>query len=172
VHDRNEVFNDEQWNRSSRPATWPKGGQSYLEKRVDIARQAVKDTPKDRQVFLSFHADNEKSIGNAITLFYHQNNRSVDRISRDFAEKLLPAMGAGSRAKGRNYGVLRNNPIQYKLLVEMRNLAFADHIWAIRYEELRQRDAEKMVEALVSVLGTEDAPASEALPEPPIVQVP
>ena len=62
-------------------------------------------------------------------------------------------MGAGSCVKGRNLGVLRDNPIKYKLLVEMRNLAFDEHIWAIRFEQLRQRDAEKIVEALVSVLG-------------------
>lgn len=152
VHDRNEVFNDKAWNQRNRPSTWPKGGKSYLKKRVDIAKQAVKGTPADRQVFLSFHADNDKPTGNAITLFYHRNSRSSDRTSRNLANKLLPAMGAGSRIQGRNFGVLRDNPIKYKLLVEMRNLAFKEHIWAIRYEKLRQRDAEKMVEALISVL--------------------
>jgi LysM repeat protein/N-acetylmuramoyl-L-alanine amidase len=154
VNDRNEVFNDADWNRHNRPSTWPKGGQFYLEKRVEIAKRAVEDTPADHQVFLSFHADNEKSFGNVTTLFYHQNSRQIDRTSRDFALKLLPAMGAGSRTLGRNYGVLRNNPIKYKLLIEARNLAFDEHIWAIRYEKLRQRDAEKIVKALVFALGT------------------
>jgi len=154
VHDRNEVFNDDAWNRSNRATTWPKGGQSYLKKRVEIAEKAVKDAPADRQVFLSFHADNNKPTGNAITLFYHQNRKHTDRKSRNFAKELLPAMGAGSKIQGRNFGVLRDNPIRYKLLVEMRNLAFSEHIWAIRYEKRRQRDAEKIVKALVSVLGS------------------
>jgi LysM repeat protein len=153
VNDHNEILNDPVWNRNNRPATWPKGNQRYLEKRIEIAEKAVKGTPADRQVFLSFHADNDEPTGNAITLFYHENSRSADRVSRDFARKLLPAMGAGSRVKGRNLAVLRNNPIRYKLLVEMRNLAFDEHIWAIRYEQRRQRDAEKVVEALLSALG-------------------
>jgi LysM repeat protein len=161
VHDRSEVFNDADWNRSNKPATWPKGGRSYLKKRVDIAQKAVSHTPVDRQVFLSFHADNNEPIGNAITLFYQQDRRHTDVASRDFGEKLLPAMGAGSRTRGRNLGVLRDNTIRYKLLVEMRNLAFNEHIWAIRYEQLRQRDAEKIVEALVSALGAESVPAAE-----------
>lgn len=152
VHDRNEVFNDANWNKRNRPSTWPKGGQKYLDKRVQIAKEAVKGVPSDQQVFLSFHADNHKPTGNAVTLFFHQNRRGHDRVSRALGQKLLPAMGAGSRTKGRDLAVLRNNPIKYKLLVEMRNLAFDEHIWAIRYEQLRQRDAEKVVEALLSVL--------------------
>lgn len=153
VNDHNEVLNDSAWNRRNRPQTWPKGDQKYLRKRIEIAEHAVKGTPPDRQVFLSFHADNDKRTGNAVTLFYHQNRRGIDSASRRFALKLLPAMGAGAQAKGRNLGVLRGNPIRLKLLVEMRNLAFIDQIWAIRYEQRRQRDAEKVVEALLSVLG-------------------
>jgi hypothetical protein len=49
--------------------------------------------------------------------------------------------------------VLRSNPARYKLLVELRNLAYEDHIWAIRYDQLRQRDAEKVVKALLDELG-------------------
>ena len=153
VNDHNEVLNDSDWNRKNTPSAWPKGDSKYLRKRIEIAEQAVRGTSPDRQVFLSFHADNDETVGNAVTLFYHQNSRSTDRTSRDFANKLLPAMGAGARTKGRNLGVLRNNSIRYKLLVEMRNLAFDEHIWAIRYEQRRQRDAEKVVEALLSVLG-------------------
>jgi hypothetical protein len=53
---------------------------------------------------------------------------------------------------GKNLGVLRRNPARYKLLVEMRNLAYKDHIWAIRYDKLRQRDAEKVVKSLLDGL--------------------
>jgi LysM repeat protein len=162
VNDHNEILNDPAWNRHNRPGTWPKGNQQYLQKRIEIAEQAVKGTPADRQVFLSFHADNDELAGNAVTLFYHQNRRSTDHTSQDFARRLLPAMGAGSRAKGRNLGVLRDNPIRYKLLVEMRNLAFDEHIWAIRYEQRRQRDAEKVVEALLSVLGEKNVNTAAA----------
>ena len=152
VHDRNEVFNSLAWNRRDKPSTWPKGGQKYLDARVDITRRALDGVPSGRQVFLSFHADNDRPTGDAVTLFYYQSSRRTDTTSRGFARKLIPALGAGAQAKGRALGVLRNNPAHYKLLVEMRNLAFADHIWAVRYEQLRQRDAQKVVKALLDAL--------------------
>jgi LysM repeat protein len=152
VHDRNEVFNDKEWNRRDRPETWPKGGQKYLTQRVKITKKALKGVPKNRQVFLSFHADNDPPSGEVVSIHYYQSRGNIDHTSRKLAEKLLPDMGAGAKAKGRSLGVLRNNPATYKLLVEMRNLAFDDHIWAVRYEQLRRRDAEKVVQALLNGL--------------------
>lgn len=152
VHDRNEVFNDKKWNSRNRPATWPKGGQKYLNERVNITRRALKNVNINRQVFLSFHADNDPPSGEVVTLLYYKSKGNIDHTSRKLAEKLLPDMGAGAKAKGRSLGVLRNNPAKYKLLVEMRNLAFDDHIWAVRYEQLRRRDAEKVVQALLNGL--------------------
>jgi LysM repeat protein len=153
VHDRNEVFNSADWNKWDRPSTWPKGGQRYLDARINIAKKAYRGVPADRQVFLSFHADNVPALGEAVSLLYFKNRQSTDTVSRAFARKLLPALGAGARMKGQNLGVLRSNPARYKLLVEMRNLAYEDHIWAIRYDQLRQRDAEKVVKALLDELG-------------------
>ncbi len=147
VHERNEVINSAAHSR--RGSDRPRGGQKHLDARVSEARDALRGVPRDRQVFLSFHADNVAALGDVVTLFYLQNRSGTDTASRDFARRLLPAMGAGARIKGKNLGVLRNNPARYKLLVEMRNLAFADHIWSIRYEELRQRDAAKIVQALL-----------------------
>ncbi len=152
VHDRNEVFNSAAWNRSNKPSDWPKGGQKYLNARINVAKQAYRGTPNNRQVFLSFHADNVPAFGEVVSLFYFKNRHRTDTTSRTFARKLLPAMGAGARIIGKDLGVLRNNPARYKLLVEMRNLAYQDHIWAIRYEELRQRDAEKVVQALLDTV--------------------
>ncbi len=152
VHDRNEVFNSAAWNRRNKPSSWPKGGQKYLNERIAVARRAFKGVPADHQVFLSFHADNVSAFGEVVTLFYFQNRHRTDKTSRAFARKLLPAMGAGARATGKDLGVLRQNPARYKLLLEMRNLAYQDHIWAIRYEELRQRDAEKVVQALLDAV--------------------
>ncbi len=154
VHDRNEVFNSASWNRRNRPSCWPKGGQKYLNERIAVAKNAYKDVPADHQVFLSFHADNVPAFGEVVSMFYFQNRHRTDKVSRTFARKLLPAMGAGARAVGKDLGVLRNNPARYKLLLEMRNLAYQDHIWAIRYEALRQRDAEKVVQALLDAVAT------------------
>ena len=58
-------------------------------------------------------------------------------------------MGAGARTRGQGLGVLRNNPADVKVLIEMRNMAYKDHVWALRFEELRHRDAEKVVRGLL-----------------------
>ncbi len=149
VHDRNEVFNDRAWNRRNAEDTHPMGGQKYLNERKAIARRAFGGNNLHHTVFMSFHADNDPESGGVFTVFHFRNRHSTDTVSRNFARRMLPAMGAGARTRGRNLGVLRNNPARYKMLVEMRNLAFPDHIWAIRYDEIRQRDAEKIVKALL-----------------------
>jgi hypothetical protein len=35
------------------------------------------------------------------------------------------------------------------VLIEVRNLAYIDHAWALRFEALRQRDAEKIVKGVL-----------------------
>ena len=35
------------------------------------------------------------------------------------------------------------------MLVELRNLAYVDHAWALRFEQLRHRDAEKVVKGVL-----------------------
>ncbi len=152
VHDRNEVFNDKAWNRRNREATHPMGGQKYLDERKKIAARTFAGANPRHTVFMSFHADNDPESGGVFTLFHYRGRQGTDTVSRAFARGMLPAMGAGARTRGRNLGVLRGNPARYKLLVEMRNLAFADHIWAIRYDEIRQRDAEKIVKALLETI--------------------
>ena len=73
----------------------------------------------------------------------------IDRTSRQFARALLPALGAGARVRGQGLGVLRNNPADVKVLIELRNMAYRDHIWALRFEDLRQRDSEKVLRGLL-----------------------
>ena len=62
---------------------------------------------------------------------------------------MLPALGAGAHIRGRNLGVLRENPAYISVLIEIRNLAYIDHAWALRFEELRQQDAEKIVKGVL-----------------------
>jgi hypothetical protein len=86
-------------------------------------------------------------------LYYRsKSGRNVDAASKTFASALLPSLGAGAYARGRSLGVLRDNPAEVKLLLELRNLAYSDHAWALRFEQLRQRDAEKVVKGLLDLL--------------------
>jgi LysM repeat protein/N-acetylmuramoyl-L-alanine amidase len=149
VHERNEVFNSRSINKSNRASAWPKGGRTGLARRRDIAAGALREASRGRRMFISLHADHSPQTPEGVTIFYHQTRRSVDSGSRRFAQRLLPAVGAASRTQGRNLGVLRNNPADYAVLVEIRNLAYDAQAWALRFEQLRQRDAEKLVKGIL-----------------------
>ena len=155
VNEKNEVFNSYALNKPNTRNQWPRGSRKGLDARVRIAREAFAGTPKSRRIFLSFHADIDKKSPRAPLVLYYEsrNGRRRDLASRTFAKSLLPALGAGSRVRGQGLGVLRNNPASVKVLIELRNLAYLDHAWALRFEQLRQRDAEKVVHGVLHWAG-------------------
>jgi LysM repeat protein len=149
VNEKNEVYNSYLHHRADRRQDWPRGGN--LGARVRIARQALENASPGRRLFLSIHADIDPRAPEAPLVLYYESRRSrrQDRASRSFAQALLPALGAGARARGQNLGVLRDNPADFKVLIEIRNLAYRDHVWALRFEQLRHRDAEKVVQGIL-----------------------
>lgn len=148
VHEKNEVYNWAAYNQTNKLSAWPHGGN--LETRVRIARQAFANAPRGRRIFLSLHADSSPKAPEApLVLYYKSRKGRVDRASRQFARSLLPALGAGAHVRGQVLGVLRNNPADVKVLIEVRNMAYKDHVWALRFEDLRHRDAEKVVRGLL-----------------------
>ncbi len=152
VNEKNEVYNSYKDNCSNKWCDWPNGGRDgNLSTRVKIARKAFRGVPENRRIFLSFHADIEPNMPGAPLVLYYRSRKTgrVDSKSKDFAKALLPALGAGAYSRGQNLGVLRNNPAPLKLLLEMRNLAYTDEAWAMRFEELRHRDAEKVVRGIL-----------------------
>ncbi len=153
VNEKNEVYNSDSINRGNCPANWPNGGRNgNLSCRANIAARDFKGVPKNRRMFLSFHADiDPRSPDAPLVLYYKSRNGGYeDNRSKKFAQSLLPFLGAGAYARGQNLGVLRNNPARIKVILELRNLAYTDHAWAIRFEELRQRDAEKVVRGVLN----------------------
>ena len=150
VNEKNEVYNSAIHNKSDQRRAWPRGGN--LATRVRIARKAFAGATPGRRIFLSFHADIDPKAPEApLVLFYaSRDGRNLDRRSRQFAQSLLPALGAGARIRGQGLGVLRNNPADFKVLIELRNLAYRDHVWALRFEQLRHRDAEKVVRGILN----------------------
>ena len=149
VHEKNEVYNWAAYNQTNKLSAWPR--YNNLSTRVRIARQAFAKAPRGRRIFLSLHADSEPKAPEAPLVLYYKSSKSgrVDRVSRQFARSLLPALGAGAHVRGQGLGVLRNNPADVKVLIEVRNMAYRDHVWALRFEDLRHRDAEKVVRGLL-----------------------
>lgn len=155
VNEKNEVYNSYQFNKKNRWKDWPKGGSNgNLSNRVQIAREFFHNVPKNRRIFLSFHADIDPNSPEAPLVLYYRSTsgKNVDTASKKFASAILPALGAGAYTRGQYLGVLKDNPAGLKLLLELRNLAYPDHAWALRFEQLRQRDAEKVVKGLLDNL--------------------
>ena len=156
VNEKNEVYNSAGFNRGNSRSHWPNGGRKgNLSRRVKICRDAFKNVPKKRRIFLSFHADIDNRAPEAPLVLYYENKRShrADIPSLKFSRVILSALGAGAYVRGQNLAVLRNNPAHVKVLLELRNLAYTDHAWALRFEELRQRDAEKVVQGILNYVG-------------------
>jgi LysM repeat protein len=156
VNEKNEVYNSRGYNKGNKKGHWPKGGRNgNLSRRMNIAGNAFKNVPRNRRIFLSFHADIDHSAPNAPLVLYYRSRRTgkADRKSKDFAKSMQPFLGAGTFIRGQNLYVLRNNPAPIRVMLELRNLAYTDHAWALRFEELRQRDAEKVVRGLVEYVG-------------------
>lgn len=149
VHERNEVFNSESINRKNVASSWPRGNRTSLARRRDIARDLLAGAAKERRLFLSLHADNSPNSKDAMSVFYRQNSRELDRASKRFAEALLPALGADATARGKSLAVLSNNAADHAVLIEVRNLAYPSQAWMLRYEKQRQRDAEKIVKGIL-----------------------
>ena len=158
VNEKNEVYNSQEFNKGNSRGHWPKGGRhGNLSRRINIARSAFKNVPRDRRIFLSFHADIDHSAPNAPLVLYYHSRRTgkSDLASKDFAKFMQSFLGAGTFIRGQNLFVLRSNPAPIKVMLELRNLAYTDHAWALRFEELRQRDAEKVVRGVVEYVDRE-----------------
>ncbi|MCC7265621.1 MAG: LysM peptidoglycan-binding domain-containing protein [Candidatus Latescibacteria bacterium] len=151
VNEKNEVYNSREFNEPSNAQSWPRGGRGgNLNARVHIAEKLFGSTPENRRIFLSFHADIDPQAPEAPLVLYYQGKKTRrDLVSRNCAHALLPALGAGAHMRGQSLAVLRNNPAGVKVLLELRNLAYTDHGWALRFEQLRQRDAEKVVKGIL-----------------------
>lgn len=155
VHEQNEVFNSLGHNRPDRPTAWPMGNPSDLRARVQIAREAFQGVDTKRTVFLSLHADITPNAPAAPLVLYYEGRGGSNRddASRQFARAMLPALGADAHTRGQSLGVLRNNPAGVKALVEVGNLAHVEDAWALRYEQLRHRNAEKVVRGVLDFAG-------------------
>jgi len=152
VHQTNEVYNLPSLNIEDRPLDWPRGGHAGLEKRVIVAQEAFSGIPEDKRVFISLHADNAPEAPKGTGVLYLNNEDSYNQGSAEFAQKMVPYLGYGAHTRGQDLAVLRDNPASIALLIELRNMSYKDHSWAIRFAELRQRDAEKITEALLELL--------------------
>jgi LysM repeat protein len=149
VNMKNEVYNMASFNRKNDESSWPVGNSEGLRKRVDIAEEAFRGSDRNKTLYISLHADNSPDLGQGTIVLYTSEDEKNLAQSKELAESLVPYLGASSATKRQNLAVLRDNPAYAEVLIEIRNLHYPGNSWAIRYEKLRQQDAEFIVRGLI-----------------------
>jgi LysM repeat protein len=150
VNMKNEVYNLSSLNRRSDDSCWPVGGSAGLRKRVEIAEDAFKGVAKDQSLYISIHADNSPDHGQGSMVLYSSEEETDLKNSIELAEALVPFLGASSTTGSQNLAVLRDNPAWAEVLIEIRNLHYSGNSWAIRYDKLREQDAEFITAGIIN----------------------
>jgi len=150
INEKNQVYNDLSVNASDDAQAWPSGSERGLDRRVDIANAAFHSSPKGKRIFLSIHADNNPLSPLGTGLYALQTRPSQkDSTSLSFAQKMLPFLGDDAYVRTQNLAVLRGNDADFKLLIEVHNLASAEQSHAMRAGSSRQLSAQKIVRGLL-----------------------
>lgn len=150
INEKNQVYNDAGLNQADNEESWPNGTQKGLEKRIAIADKTFRNAVAGRRVFLSLHADNNPTspLGTGVYALETREG-SVDKRSLDFAQKMLPFLGEEAYARTQNLAVLRGNDADYKVLIEVHNLASDEQSQAMRAGSSRQLSAQKIVRGIL-----------------------
>jgi len=150
VNQKNEVYNNKDMNKMN-TRLWPIGTRSGLKRRIDTAEPFINEHIKNNEktLWISLHADNSIGFPAGSGIFIDKI-RDHNETTLLFAENIRKAMGQDSYIKARDLRVLKENPLEESILVEVRNLSIINHAWAIRLDELRQQDAEKLCNGIIS----------------------
>ncbi len=144
VNQKNEVYNDATATRR------PVGGPEGLKQRVEIARTFYKKSEKSKRIFMSLHADSEMPGVQGLVLTEVNPSSSSKRLGNHVIE----AMGRGQQREG-EYIVLMNNPASAAVLVEVRSIGQSEAALLLDAAQ-RQKDAEKLVEAILAYAASEE----------------
>lgn len=148
---KNEVYNSKKLNQHNNITVWPVGGQWGLNQRVLITNNFIK-SKKSKTLFISIHADNDIDRGKGKLILYHGNGYGEDAKSRNFAKALINQMGSDSIIKSMDLAVLRGNNAEYKVLVELRNMAHLSEALDLLDKNKRQEDAQMILEGIKSYI--------------------
>jgi len=147
VNEKNEVYNSASLNSETGGSVWPVGNAWGLDQRKEVAQKALRGKSKNRTIFVSIHADNNPGDEKGTGILYHPDDAGGP--SEELASHLQSYMGSGSHTRAQELRVLGKNPAGASVLIEVRNLAYKSNAWAIRNEELRQDDADRIVRGIV-----------------------
>ena len=151
VHEQNEVYNDEAYNRRNSFSVRP--GLSNITQRVKIANRFFRGARPGQTLFLSLHADNSPGRLKGPMVIYWGRQGRIDSRSRAFArvlQKALERSGVRSQIGARNLAVLRNNSAHAEVLVEVRNVHDTGEAYALRFHDKREEDVDRIFQGILN----------------------
>ncbi|UGQ16288.1 LysM peptidoglycan-binding domain-containing protein [Borrelia sp. RT5S] len=156
VNVKNEVYNDYDLNKNDTVDSWISGTQEGLKKRLSVVRKFVNKYKKIDEkdiLYISLHADNSVGAPRSMGFYYqYEDGKSSDLHSKAAIEKITQGFKRSFYIKGQNLYVLKNNIVRTKFLVEVRNLAFDEDAWAIRFAKLRDQDSKMLADSIFKIL--------------------
>lgn len=141
INEKNEIYNNYNLNKINNSTIWPVGGQWGLYQRVLITNNILSTTTNKNTIFISLHADNDVNRGIGKLVLYRENNTGIDSDSKKFAQAISDEFGVDSSIDSMSLAVLHNNNADYKVLIELRNMAHLSEAMALLDSDKRQDDA-------------------------------
>lgn len=151
VNEKNEVYNSQELNRTGAWSEWPSGGSQGLEKRLIVAEEIIKREKNRKTLFLSIHCDNTPGgFPQSGILIGGDSQEELER-SQQLAQAFKDVFPSDLEIKEQSLHVLGNNPASRgAVLVEVRNIYYDKNSWALRNEEIRDQDVERIVESVLN----------------------
>lgn len=152
VNLKNEVYNEEFHDAQE---SWrPVGTIEGLDMRKSIASRKIAEAAawnkRRGTVFVSIHSDNSPDLPPGRAILYDGGSDKELKNSMSLATTLSSHLGAGSFIRRQNLRVLRNNPADSAVLVEVRNISYPNSAWALRSSKLREQDASMIANGLLA----------------------
>lgn len=153
VNQKNEVFNLASLNQGDSWGLWPKGGTESLRKRKQVAAEWIGRNNR-KTLFISIHCDNSPEIPHDSAVLSWGINDNEMASSRELAELLSEYTGGLSTHRDQELEVLKNNPAQFAVLLEVRNISQTDNSWILRKENLRNQEVMGILEGIKAFINT------------------
>lgn len=155
VNRKNEVYADTKHNKTD---GWrPVGTKDGLDMRKNIAARLTQALPPAKRskgtLFVSLHADNSSELPEGTAVLYDGKDSQEMTRSKAFAKVMTAHTGEGSFIRHQALRVLKDNPADAAILVEVRNIHYSGNAWALRSVDLRQQDSRRIANGILAWAG-------------------
>jgi len=148
INEKNEIYNSLTLNKINSSTIWPVGGQWGLDQRVLISNKFITSSKNKKSIFISLHADNDVDRGKGKLVLFDERGSKQDIKSKKFAESIIGMLGEDASSAGMTLAVLNNNIADFKVLIELQNMAHISEAMNLIDNKKRQEDAQMITDAI------------------------